>query len=296
MRYRVWLAVVCVAALNGLSDTRTGWGQEKYGEVQVPVAAPVPVPAPAYGRNQKVERHEVRVGTGNPFGAVNPWDGMFQLAVRPESMREIQEAAKALHDAKDDDAKAEAQEKLTELLTKYFNEDMKNREKELGKIEERLKNLRALMQKRKAKQREIIDLQMKVLENEADGLGFFNNSPPGGPGMPGWGEFIEGKVNSAFGAPGGAIFVAPPQPPAGWQGASTSSGATYGGGGGGFGYKATTTPPPAADVPPAPPRPQKAPATPRRARPAAAPPAEAAEAEANAELLAEPVAEPVEPR
>ena len=64
---------------------------------------------------------------------------------------------------------------------------MDRREEELARVEERVKKLRALLTKRASKKQEIIDLQIKVLENEADGLGFFNNAQP--PGAMGWSIF-----------------------------------------------------------------------------------------------------------
>jgi hypothetical protein len=117
------------------------------------------------------------------------------IAAGPDSIETphaIVEAAAALRDAADDEAKADAKAKLSELLNKYFEDDMKRRQDELTKIEARLKKLRNLLDKRREKQREIIDLQMKVLQNEADGLGFFNSgSLPGLPQPPG--SILENK-------------------------------------------------------------------------------------------------------
>jgi hypothetical protein len=108
--------------------------------------------------------------------------------------QEIAAAAAAFRDAANDEAKATARKKLLDLLAKYFDEDMKAREAELKKVEDRVKKLRAQLDKRSSKKQEIIDLQVKVLENEADGLGFFNNDPggnpwfsaPAAPGRPGY--------------------------------------------------------------------------------------------------------------
>jgi hypothetical protein len=89
----------------------------------------------------------------------------------------LRQAAAALRDAKDDAAKTAAQGQLTELLDKVFEEDMQRREQELAQVEQRTKDLRALMGRRREKKNEIVELQIKVLLNEADGLGFFNESP-----------------------------------------------------------------------------------------------------------------------
>ncbi len=89
----------------------------------------------------------------------------------------LRQAAAALRDAKDDAAKTAAQGQLTELLDKVFEEDMQRREQELAQVEQRTKDLRALMGRRREKKNEIVQLQIKVLLNEADGLGVFNESP-----------------------------------------------------------------------------------------------------------------------
>jgi hypothetical protein len=57
---------------------------------------------------------------------------------------------------------------------------MAQRKKELEQLEKRLANLREQLDRRKTKKSEIVDLQMKVLLNEADGLGFFSSSERGG--------------------------------------------------------------------------------------------------------------------
>jgi len=89
----------------------------------------------------------------------------------PEVIRKL---AEAVRDAKDDEQKMAAQRVFDEALGRYFDEDMAQREEELGKIEERLAKLRELLDRRRAKKKEIIELQTKVALNEADGLGFYN--------------------------------------------------------------------------------------------------------------------------
>lgn len=113
-------------------------------------------------------------------------------------MRAIREAAAALGAAEDDHSRVEARERLDSLLNEYFEEDMKRRENELAEVEERVKKLHAQLERRREKKSDIIELQIKVLLNEADGLGFFGNEGPAGP----W-----------FGGPGGgaSTFYAPQQ-------------------------------------------------------------------------------------
>jgi hypothetical protein len=105
---------------------------------------------------------------------------MMQAQLQPEAMNRIREAAKALVDAEDEDARQDAQRGLNELLDGYFEEDMERREEELANVERRVKELRELLERRREKKDEIIRLQVEVLRNEADGLGFFSAESAGG--------------------------------------------------------------------------------------------------------------------
>jgi hypothetical protein len=86
----------------------------------------------------------------------------------------IRAAAAAIGEAADAEAKAAAEKNLAELLDKVFEDDLKRREAELAKIEDRLKKLRALVALRREKKQEIIDLQRNVVLHEAAGLGFYD--------------------------------------------------------------------------------------------------------------------------
>lgn len=71
------------------------------------------------------------------------------------------------------DAKTVAQKKVVTAFTQYFDADMKLREAGLQKVESQVQKLRSQFDKRVSKKQEIIELQVKLLENEADGLGVF---------------------------------------------------------------------------------------------------------------------------
>jgi hypothetical protein len=107
-----------------------------------------------------------------PPTAAAPFPLKMHYANDPSA--KIRAAAEAVRDAKDSKAKEEAQKKLAELLGKCYDEDMTRREKELTQVEERLKTLRDLLERRRTKKQEIIDLQTKVALNEAEGLGFYD--------------------------------------------------------------------------------------------------------------------------
>jgi hypothetical protein len=93
------------------------------------------------------------------------------------SKEAIRQVAEKLRDATSDEDKAKAQGELRRLLTEYFKKDWKRRKADLDEMEKRLGKLRDQLARRQAKMDEIVDLQIKVLINEADGMGFFSGDP-----------------------------------------------------------------------------------------------------------------------
>jgi hypothetical protein len=89
-----------------------------------------------------------------------------------------------LREAADDGQKKAIKDELSKILAGYFDRDLKWRASEIDSIEQRIKRLRAQLEQRQQAKDEIIQLQLKVFENEAAGLGFFGQRPPGG-GMAG---------------------------------------------------------------------------------------------------------------
>jgi hypothetical protein len=135
-------------------------------------------------------RGEVRGGYGSAYGGMGGGRGYGPMEKGPKTvlkfqmagddLHAIREAAAALSQAEDDDARDEAQEKLSGLLDEYFEQDMNRREEELAAVEKRVKQLRELLERRREKKDDIINLQIDVLRNEADGLGFFSGDAAGG--------------------------------------------------------------------------------------------------------------------
>ena len=120
----------------------------------------------------------VKVMDRTRFG--DPWATSAEASIQWKENNEIEQAANRVRDAEGAEAKSEARKQLRKLLDNYFEDDMQRRAEELARIEERVKKLHALLERREDRKGEIIDLQMKVALNEADGLGFF--SQPGGAG------------------------------------------------------------------------------------------------------------------
>ena len=153
----------------------------------------------------------------------------LRMRVEPKGAEAIHVAAAAVSDAKGEDEKSAAQKKLNEALSKYFDNDMEQREKELKQVEERVTKLRELLERRRAGKQEIIDLEAKVALNQANGLGFYDGEVTGGPvAHPFFSYGNSGSSSSSGGVYGGypvygvqtitprvkAVAPAPPTKPA----------------------------------------------------------------------------------
>jgi len=89
-----------------------------------------------------------------------------------EAMQKLQVAMQQLKTGKDDATRKAATETIQQQLTTQFEADLKQREKELAEVEQRVKSLREQLDKRKAAQSDIINLRLQTLINDANGLGF----------------------------------------------------------------------------------------------------------------------------
>jgi hypothetical protein len=110
----------------------------------------------------------------NPFQSGVP--GVINFTIDPNASSpqavELGRIMSELRNTEDSAKKAELTKKLESAVTKSFDADLKNREAELAKIEERIKKLRTQLDRRRAARSDIIQLQLKVLTNDAEGLGF----------------------------------------------------------------------------------------------------------------------------
>ena len=84
----------------------------------------------------------------------------------------------ALAEAKGDEQKAKALNSLRTALRKYFDADMKARLASLESLKGELAELWVRHKTRAESKDEIIDLQLKLFINEANGLGFFSKIEP----------------------------------------------------------------------------------------------------------------------
>jgi hypothetical protein len=97
-----------------------------------------------------------------------------------ELSRKSEQLAAQYGGAKEDDKKSQLRTQLRETLEKQFQLQEHRREQELVKIEERVKSLRELMQKRQDARETIINRRLDQLLRDAEGLGW--NAPTTGSG------------------------------------------------------------------------------------------------------------------
>lgn len=104
--------------------------------------------------------------------------------IPPEELEQNEmlfEAMQTLKSAMNAGEKAKAAGIINDQLVKQFEKDLAQREKELASVEERLKSLREQLEKRKVSKDEIVNLRLKTILNNAEGLGFPGDVYPADP-------------------------------------------------------------------------------------------------------------------
>jgi hypothetical protein len=200
---KLFETVTAILAIGGLMLVGQSWSQQvpPAGPVSGPVKSPPPadpptVPAngprqsPNYDiefyrqrKNKRFQRtdmiEEAESGKAartidellNRLGEIQEKKGAIvsQTGMRASSSSTTTATPETPDEAK---MKAELMKQLEAAVAAGFDEDMKVREGELSKLEERLNKLRAQLDRRRKAKGEIIQLEVKVLVNEAEGLGF----------------------------------------------------------------------------------------------------------------------------
>lgn len=103
----------------------------------------------------------------NPFGRVNSFYSQQRSAEEA-----IKKAARSLRTAESTDDKKAAEKTLRDLLSKDYDSRLAGYEKHLDEMEAKLKEMRTKLKRRRDAKSEMIDLRVKVLEAEADDLGW----------------------------------------------------------------------------------------------------------------------------
>ncbi len=171
MKKHLW-SMIALGVFVGLFLAANSWAQQNQ-----PPAAGTLLPFPLLETTPtleftKVLRDTTRDGRGSFYEEKEP--------DFPAERTRIQQLMIELGEATDDAKKQDLIKQLATAVTANFEEDMTSREAELTKLEERLAKLRAQLDRRRKAQGEIIQLQLKVMINEADGLGFSGASATNG--------------------------------------------------------------------------------------------------------------------
>lgn len=93
-----------------------------------------------------------------------------------EEARKLQASIETLKTSQSETEKQAAAKTIQQQLKRQFDRDLKQREKELAEVEKRVLKLRQQLDKRKAAEKDIINLRLQTLVNEANGLGFPANN------------------------------------------------------------------------------------------------------------------------
>jgi hypothetical protein len=99
--------------------------------------------------------------------------------------------------------RASARKVVAGYLAAEFEQDLSVRQKQLKALEDQVTKLKAQLEKRAGSKGELIELRLKLIENETDGLAF----PQSWTALPGSSTQLPG-----FNLPGGYYPAAPPVP------------------------------------------------------------------------------------
>lgn len=124
------------------------------------------------------------IATADPSPAVR--DIRFYLGIEPRSRarqdvtleqarRMISDAYQKLKLASTNEDKDEATRELEQVLAIYFDKDMELREGTIADLRKRAADMERRLKRRSAARSEIIEVQLRMLVKEADGLGFFRD-------------------------------------------------------------------------------------------------------------------------
>ncbi len=99
-----------------------------------------------------------------------------------ENRQEWDDAMKALRDADSESTKADAKNKIEELLTAQYDESLNNYDKYLEELSSKIAEMKTQVEKRRAARDEMVQLKLQMVVSEADGLGWPDDRQ--GPAFP----------------------------------------------------------------------------------------------------------------
>ena len=185
--------------LATLDDVRAMPIRELYKSNELASGGPELASASGLGYGDGLGGPGVMPGAGGQMGMgpASPPDA------RQIAMKKINRFRSKL--ASPDEDRAEVEKQLRSALSEYFIADLQHRVQELDAVKARVQEMEARLQKRLDLKQEAIDLQLKRMQHEADGLEFVvPNEADASAGMSGPSMGGEGYTGSPGGVPGAA--------------------------------------------------------------------------------------------
>jgi hypothetical protein len=167
--------MITLTVVVGTLISAAAWSQQPRNNQNAEFPSTTPLPLPVGGRPAMPEPSYA----ANPFQANPVVDNVATSSTTSNrspgapATAKVDEILGRLREA-DELHKPDLIKELETAIAAEFDEDMKQREAELTKLEERVAKLRAQLERRKKAKAEISQLQSKVLVNEIEGLGFSN--------------------------------------------------------------------------------------------------------------------------
>ena len=135
--------------------------------------------------------NELMVYQDGEFKVIQNTNDPSQIAEAREGSKVLTEAVQALRsESSKESERADAKKTLTQYLRAHFDHDEKKRREQVESLEAQVVKLKAQLEKRTQSKEQLIELRLKLLENDASGLAF-PQSWSMLPGMENGGQWIQ---------------------------------------------------------------------------------------------------------
>lgn len=128
-------------------------------------------PPPMYPGS--MTQHELMVYQDGEFKVIQNTNDPSQIAEAREGSKVLSDAVQALRsESSKESERADAKKTLTQYLRAHFDHDEKKRREQVESLEAQVVKLKAQLEKRTQSKEQLIELRLKLLENDASGLAF----------------------------------------------------------------------------------------------------------------------------
>lgn len=146
-------------------------------------------------------QHELMIYENDEFKVVQNTNDPNQIADAREGSKVLAEAVQTLRsESSKDSERADAKKTLTQYLRAHFDHDEKKRREQVESLEAQVVKLKAQLEKRTQSKEQLIELRLKLLENDASGLAF-PQSWSSLPGMENGGQWMHSYSNPTLSYP-----------------------------------------------------------------------------------------------